>query len=74
MRKLRKKLDKMVTLRLDLTDYDNLLRLFYNRPQEYRDKHRNITEFLRWILLNFVALQRNVEYRQRENYYTNGGI
>jgi hypothetical protein len=74
MRKLGKKLDKIITLRLDEMDFIKLERIFTNRPIEYQDKHRNLSEFIRWILLNFVALQRNVEYRQRENYYTNGII
>ena len=72
MRKLGKKLDKIITLRLDEMDFEKLERLFVNRPIEFKDKHRNISEFIRWILLNFVALQRNVEYRQRENYFNNG--
>ena len=74
MKKLGKKLDKIITLRLDEMDFEKLERLFVNRPIEFKDKHRNISEFIRWILLNFVALQRNVECRQRENYYTNGII
>ena len=72
MRKLDKKLDKIITLRLDEMDFIRLERTFANRPTEYQDKHRNLSEFIRWILLNFVAVQRNVEYRQRENYFNNG--
>ena len=72
MRKLGKKLDKIITLRLDEMDFIKLERIFANRPIEYQDKHRNLSEFIRWILLNFVAVQRNIEYRQRENYFNNG--
>ena len=70
MVKCKKKMDKSISLRLNADDYEKLQVLFFNRPQEYRDKHRNIAEFLRWILLKFVALQRNVVYR--ENYYNQG--
>ena len=70
MTRYKKKMNKSISLRLNNDDYEKLQMLFYNRPQEYRDKHRNIAEFLRWILLNFVTLQRNVTYR--ENYFNQG--
>ena len=63
-------MDKSLSLRLNNDDYEKLQVLFYNRPIEYKDKHRNISEFIRWIILNFITLQRNVAYRQ--NYFNNG--
>jgi len=72
MYKLKNKLDKVVNVRIDNVNYDKLERLFHNRPDEYRDKLRNMSEFIRWIMLNFIALQRNIKMRSRENYYNNG--
>lgn len=63
-------MDKALSLRLNNDDYEKLQVLFYNRPHEYRDKHRNLSEFVRWVILNFITLQRNVAYRQ--NYFNNG--
>jgi len=71
MCKIKRKLDRVLNVRIDDTSYDKLQRLFYNRPDEYKDKLRNMSEFIRWVVLNWVNLQRNVDMR-RENYFSNG--
>ena len=72
MCKIKRKLDRVLNVRIDDTSYDKLQRLFYNRPDEYKDKLRNMSEFIRWVVLNWVNLQRNVDMRC--NYYNNGGM
>ena len=70
MYKIKRKLDRVLNVRIDDTSYDKLQRLFYNRPDEYKDKLRNLSEFIRYIVLNFINLQRNVDMLY--NYYNNG--
>ena len=72
MYKLKNKLDKVVNVRIDNISYDKLERLFYNRPDEYKHQLRNMSEFIRWIMLNFIALHKNIEMRNRNNIYNNG--
>lgn len=72
MYKIKRKLDRVLNVRIDDTSYEKLEKLFYNRPDEYKDKLRNMSEFIRWVVLNWVNLQRNIDMRC--NYYNNGGM
>lgn len=71
MYKINGKLDRVLNVRIDDASYNKLQRLFYNRPDEYKERLRNMSEFIRWVVMNWVSLQRNVEIR-RENYFSNG--
>lgn len=72
MYKIKRKLDRVLNVRIDDISYEKLEKLFYNRPDEYKEKLRNMSEFIRWVVLNWVNLQRNVDMRC--NYYNNGGM
>ena len=72
MYKIKRKLDRVLNVRIDDTSYEKLEKLFYNRPDEYKHQLRNMSEFIRWVVLNFVNLQRNVDMRY--NYFNNGGM
>ena len=60
---------KNVNIRLSQRDYDRLTQVFQSRDDNLKNVHRNMTEFIRWILKTFCEVQRHKLYNY--NYFEN---
>ena len=60
---------KNLNIRLSEEEFDKLTAVFNSRTEDMKAQHRNMAEFVRYILKTFVLLQRNKMYPC--NYYQN---
>ena len=51
-------LKKQITLRLSERDYNKLISIFSNRNDQLKIEHRKFSEFLRYIILSFLEVER----------------
>ena len=61
-------LKRQITLRLTEKDYDRLIQIFQNRNEQLQIEHRNISEFLRYIILTFLYIQKRKNSLYKNNY------
>lgn len=61
-------LKKQITLRLTEKDYDKLIQIFQNRDEQLQMEHRCLSEFLRYIILSFLHIQKRKDSLYKNNY------
>lgn len=61
-------LKKQITLRLTENDYDKLIQIFQNRDEQLQIEHRCLSEFVRYIILSFLHIQRRKDSLYKNNY------
>ena len=64
-------LKKQISLRLSEKDYDKLIQIFENRNDQLKIEHRNISEFLRYIILSFLQIEKRKKNLYQNNYFEN---
>lgn len=64
-------LRKQITLRLSEKDYDKLIQIFENRSDQLKIEHRNVSEFLRYIILSFLQVEKRKKNLYQNNYFEN---
>lgn len=60
---------KNLNIRLSEQEFDRLTEVFRSRDQNMKNVHRNMAEFIRWILKTFCEVQRHKIYNY--NYFEN---
>lgn len=61
-------LKKQITLRLTEKDYDKLIQIFQNRDEQLQIKHRCLSEFVRYIILSFLHIEKRKNSLYQNNY------
>ena len=61
-------LKKQITLRLTEKDYDKLIQIFQNRDEQLQIKHRCLSEFVRYIILSFLHIEKRENSLYQNNY------
>ena len=61
-------LKKQITLRLSERDYDKLEEVFRNRNEQLQIEHRCLSEFIRYIILSFLHIQKRKDSLYKNNY------
>lgn len=64
-------LRKQITLRLSEKDYEKLIQVFSNRNDQLKLEHRKFSEFLRYIILSFLEVERRKKTLYQNNYFEN---
>ena len=64
-------LKKQITLRLSERDYNKLISIFSNRNDQLKIEHRKFSEFLRYIILSFLEVERRKKTLYQNNYFEN---
>lgn len=61
-------LKKQITLRLSDKDYQKLIQVFENRNEQLQIEHRCLSEFIRYIILSFLHIQKRKDSLYKNNY------
>lgn len=61
-------LKKQITLRLTEQDYQKLIQVFVNRDEQLQIEHRCLSEFIRYIILSFLHIQKRKDSLYKNNY------
>ena len=60
---------KNLNIRLSQEEFDKLTAVFNSRTEDMKAQHRNMAEFVRWVLKTFCTINRHKIYPC--NYYQN---
>ena len=61
--------DKHITLRISSKDYQTVINAFQERDESMKEKCRYLSEFIRYIILNFIVITAVKTKTKRINYY-----
>ena len=61
-------LKKQITLRLSDKDYQKLIQVFENRNEQLQIEHRCLSEFIRYIILSVLHIQKRKDSLYKNNY------
>ena len=61
-------LKKQITLRLTEKDYNKLIEIFQNRDDQLQIEHRCLSEFVRYIILSFLHIEKRKASLYKNNY------
>lgn len=61
--------DKHITLRISSKDYQTVINAFQERDGAMKEKCRYLSEFIRYIILNFIVITAVQTKTKRTNYF-----
>lgn len=61
--------DKHITLRISSKDYQTVINAFQERDESMKEKCRYLSEFIRYIILNFIVITAVQSKTKRINYF-----
>lgn len=61
--------DKHITLRISSKDYQTVINAFQKRDELMKEKCRYLSEFIRYIILNFIVITAVKTKTKRINYF-----